>query len=160
VGVGLDTIYVLVGGLTLTRLFQSETSAHTRSIVFVMHPREAALSALLLIGVIPTLLAFVVHAQAVFRDAPNWLGRGQRLRRVAHNTYRTTPTAWDYIARKRGDWRRATWGCCARSRGTWWREVQGDLVAAAKAYQVAIDSGHADAAPAAAAGLERLCQEG
>jgi hypothetical protein len=111
VGVGLDTIYVLVGGLTLTHLFQSETSAHTRSIVFVLHPREAALWALLLIGVIPTLLAFVVHAQAVFRDAPDGLTRGQRLRRVAHNTYRTTPTAWDYIARKRG-------GCFVRVRLT------------------------------------------
>jgi hypothetical protein len=40
------------------------------------------------------------------------------------------------------------------------RKEQGDLVAAAKAYRVAIDSGHADFAPAAAAGLERLRQEG
>jgi hypothetical protein len=40
------------------------------------------------------------------------------------------------------------------------REEQGDLVAAAKAFQVAIDSGHADYALAAADGLERLRQKG
>lgn len=109
VGVGLDIVYVLAAGSTLTHLLRSEPAVATRSAAFVLHPREAALWALVLVGVIPAILALLVHAQAVFRDVPAGLTPGQRLRRATNTTYRTTPTAWDYIARKRG-------GCFVRVR--------------------------------------------
>jgi Family of unknown function (DUF6338) len=109
VGVGLDLVYVLTAGPTLVRQFRAADSATTHSAAFVLHPREAALWALLLVAVIPGLLSLIVHAQAVLRDAPRGLTVAERLRRVAHTTYRTTPTAWDYIALKRG-------GCFVRIR--------------------------------------------
>jgi hypothetical protein len=109
VGVSLDLVYVLVGGSAITKWFQPESLGETSPPRFVAHPREAALWALLLIGFIPAALALLVHAQAVLRDAPAGSTLRRRLQRVARTTYRTTPTAWDYIARKRG-------GCFVRVR--------------------------------------------
>jgi Family of unknown function (DUF6338) len=103
VGVALDMVYVLAAGSTLTHLFRTETANRVRSSGLVLHPRETALWALLLVGIIPAALALAAHAQAVVRDAPEGLAWRHRLSRVIHSTYRTTPTAWDYIARKRGD---------------------------------------------------------
>jgi hypothetical protein len=105
VGIGLDIAYVLVAGPGLVNLLRGAGA----SPAFVRHPREAGLWALLLLGVIPAVLAYAVHAQAVLRDSPPNLTRAQLVRRVLHTTYRATPTAWDHIARRRG-------GCFVRVR--------------------------------------------
>jgi hypothetical protein len=105
VGIGLDLVYVIVAGKRLTTLLDSRSD----SIGAVAHPREAALSALLLVGVIPTSLALLVHTRSAYRDASAEVSRWQRLWRARHTTYRTTPTAWDHIARRRG-------GCSVRVR--------------------------------------------
>jgi hypothetical protein len=105
VGIGLDLIYLIVAGKHLTTLLGNRAE----SIGAMTHPRESALWTLLLVGVIPTSLALLVHARSAYRDAPADLSRWQRLQRAHRTTYRTTPTAWDYIARRRG-------GCFVRVR--------------------------------------------
>jgi hypothetical protein len=111
VGVALDISYVLVGGFAITGLFLPASAGGADLPRLVTHPREAALWALLLVGVVPGSLALLVHARAVLRDAPEGSSLKWRLQQVARTTYRRTPTAWDYIARKRG-------GCFVRVRLT------------------------------------------
>ena len=107
IGIGLDLAYVIVGGSSLVDVIRSTSGTPA----FVQHPRETGLLAILLVVVIPALLAYAVHAQAVLRDVPPYTSWVERRSRLLRTTYRTTPTAWDHIARRYG-------GCFVRVRLT------------------------------------------
>jgi len=96
-------MYILAAGAQLVRLVRPTIRSTNDTHAFTEHPRLVALWALLLIGVIPAVLALLVHTHAVLRSAPDGLKLTARLRRIARTTYSITPTAWDYIAFKRGE---------------------------------------------------------
>lgn len=108
VGAGFDVVYFLAFGPQIVEAVRQPDDPGEMS-ALASHPREAALAVLLLAGVIPALTAYLIHLQAAWRDTPEGLTTTKRLRKAASNTYRTTPTAWDHIARARG-------GCFVRVR--------------------------------------------
>lgn len=109
VGAAFDIVYAFLFGPTLVELVKSDSGKPGGVVAaFVSQPRTVALWTLLLAGVIPAIGAYVVYAQGVVRDA-NDLGCKERLYRIFHGTYRTTPTAWDHISQSMG-------GCFIRVR--------------------------------------------
>lgn len=109
VGAGFDIAYVLLFGPQLVDVVRHAPTFPGGPSGVAASPREVALWTLLLAGVIPSLTALLIHIKANFRvDPPNKPFK-LRLKHALRTTYRTTPTAWDYIARARG-------GCFVRIR--------------------------------------------
>jgi hypothetical protein len=109
IGAALDVLYVLAVGPHLASLIQTRSAVPGGPSGLAAHLRESAVWVLLLAGVVPALLAYFVHARAVLASIPEGTPMGERLRRLTSTTYRTTPTAWDQIATRRG-------GCFVRIR--------------------------------------------
>lgn len=109
IGAALDVFYVLAIGPHLASLLQTRPTVPGGPAGLAAHLRESALWVLLLAGIVPALLAYLVHARAVLVGVPDGTPGRERLRRLTSTTYRTTPTAWDQIATRRG-------GCFVRVR--------------------------------------------
>jgi hypothetical protein len=55
-----------------------------------------------LAGIVPAATAYMFHFRTAWRDNPTDAKFRLKLKRALRTTYRTTPTAWDHIARVRG----------------------------------------------------------
>jgi hypothetical protein len=108
VGAAFDIAYVLILGPYLVQLVTQSPSVAGDIMGFTTHPRQAALWTLLLAGIAPAAVAYMVHIRATWPDGPEMKFKS-KLKRALRTTYRTPPTAWDYIARARG-------GCFVRVR--------------------------------------------
>ncbi|UMP07167.1 DUF6338 family protein [Amycolatopsis sp. EV170708-02-1] len=103
VGAALDVLYALAFGPKLVQLAHPAPGRQASLLsIFTANPREIALWVALLAGAVPALAAFCVHFQSAFRETSREISIKKRLADALKIHYRTTPTAWDYIAREGG----------------------------------------------------------
>jgi hypothetical protein len=109
----LDAVYLITFGTWLAPDFRIGSN------LVITHPVLVGLIALLLAVVFPGICAYVAYGQAVWVTATNgWLRRRIALAAIylrPHTQYRSVPTAWDWVAAKKGD----KWIRVLNSQGRW-----------------------------------------
>jgi hypothetical protein len=98
----LDTVYVVLFGSRVTKLFTTCAKAKQPSVCHFSHPRIVALYALVLIFVIPFMLAAIRYGGYKFGNVKSLEWRPWK--RLHHQSpYSRVPNSWDFAAVDRRD---------------------------------------------------------